>query len=64
VWDAESGQALETLTGIRAMSGPQRSRRDGKRVVTASGDQTARDYIVDLVDLVTWAEHQLPIDTK
>jgi hypothetical protein len=33
-------------------------------VVTASEDQTARVLIVDLVDLVTWAEHQLPIETK
>jgi hypothetical protein len=37
---------------------PQRSCR------TASGDQSTRGYFVDLVDLVTWAEHQLPIDTQ
>jgi hypothetical protein len=37
---------------------------DGTRVVTASQDQTARVYIVDLGDLVTWPEHQLPIETK
>jgi hypothetical protein len=33
-------------------------------LVTASDDLTARVYIVDLVDLATWAEHQLPIETK
>jgi hypothetical protein len=32
--------------------------------VTASQDQTARVFIVDLVDLVIWAEHQLSIETK
>jgi hypothetical protein len=37
---------------------------DGKRVVTASEDHAARVYIVDLVDLVTWAQYGLPIDIK
>jgi WD40 repeat protein len=37
---------------------------DGKRVVTASADQTARVYIVDLDDLLNWVGSQLPIDSK
>lgn len=37
---------------------------DGKRVVTSSTDGTARVYIADLIDLVAWAEHRLPIETK
>jgi WD40 repeat protein len=37
---------------------------NGKRVVTASYDTTARVYIVDLVDLLRWAEHQLPIEVQ
>jgi hypothetical protein len=33
-------------------------------VVMAGDDYPAHVYIVDLVDLVMWAEYQLPIETK
>jgi hypothetical protein len=33
---------------------------DGKRVLTAGGDMSARVYIVDFGDLLAWAEKQLP----
>ena len=64
VWDAESGRALAILTGHHGLVRAAAFSPDGKRVVTASVDRTARVYIVDLVDLVAWAEHQLPIETK
>jgi WD40 repeat protein len=64
VWDAESGRALAALTGHQGSVKTAAFSPDGKRVVTASNDQTARVYIVDFADLVTWAEHQLPIETK
>lgn len=39
---------------------------DGKRVATASDDNTAKIYIIDFDDLFKWAETQLPkeIDRK
>ena len=64
VWDAESGQALATLTGHQRSVWTAAFSPDGKRVVTASFDNTARVYIVDIDDLLRWAERQLPIETK
>jgi len=64
VWEAESRRALATLTRHQGMVSAAAFSPDGKRVVTASADQTAQVYIVDLVDLLTWAEHQLPIEIK
>jgi WD40 repeat protein len=64
LWDAGSGRALGILTGHQGAVYTAAFSPDGKRVVTASEDKTARVFIVDLVDLVTWAEHQLPIETK
>ena len=54
----------DTLTGHLGSVYSAAFSPDGKRVVTAGQDGTARVYIVDLVDLVTWAEHQLPIETQ
>jgi WD40 repeat protein len=68
MWDAESGRVLATLIGHQDIVRTAGFSPDGKRVVTASFDQTARGVwdtgIVDFADLVTWAEYQLPIETK
>jgi len=42
VWDAESGRALATLTGHQSNVWTAAFSPDGKRVVTASVDHTAR----------------------
>jgi WD40 repeat protein len=59
-----SGQALATLTGHQGIVFTAAFSPDGKRVVTASDDHITRVFIVDLVELVASAEHQLPIETK
>jgi WD40 repeat protein len=64
VWDAESGRALATLTGHWDRVNTAAFSPDGKRVVTASQDQTARVYILSLDDLLSWAERRLPTETK
>jgi WD40 repeat protein len=64
LWDAESGRALGSLSGHQGGVSIAAFSPDGKRVVTAGDDGTARVYIVDLVHLPRWAEHQLPIDTR
>jgi WD40 repeat protein/energy-coupling factor transporter ATP-binding protein EcfA2 len=64
VWDARSGQALATLAGHQGVVWTAAFSRDGKRVVTASSDHTALVYIIDLDDLLTWAERLFPMDSR
>jgi WD40 repeat protein len=62
VWDAEIGHLLTTLTGHTGRVNDAAFSPDGKLIVTASADKTARLYIADLHGLLDWAKQQLPAD--
>lgn len=61
-----SGRLLTTLGGRHKFVNSAVLSPDGKRVATASDDNTAKIYIIDFDDLFKWAETQLPkeIDRK
>jgi len=54
---------LGTLTGHTDQVYTAALSSDGKRIVTASSDRTARLYVADLHDLLDWAKQQLLIES-
>ena len=60
LWDDESERTIANLTGHSGNVVTAEFSPDGRRVVTASWDGTARVYIVDIDDLLSWAERQFP----
>ena len=64
MWDAATGQALATLSRHQDDVNMASFSPDGKRLLTASDDHTARIYAVDLDSMMSLAMKLLPRDVK
>jgi WD40 repeat protein len=62
VWDAQEGRMLDTLVANSAIFSAAFS-PDGKHLVTAGADRTARIYVVDFNEMLSDAKQQLPINS-
>jgi WD40 repeat protein len=59
VWDATTGQELTTLAGHSSGVHYVAWSPDGQRIVTASADETARQYDANLANLLTLAQNRI-----